>query len=176
MPYPSLLHPAIPKSAPPRAPTPYQSTIDPYLHRRYSNTILSQSLWGLWVLVRTRFVWALWVSLAGMGFDSKGNLSLLSSCWGFSAFGCVVSPHSHASTRILEWIAFPYSRGSSWPRNQTRVSCIAGRFFTNWAIRDALSLKRWGYYEEKSGKTGVNGSTVERCFTDSGSFYTFLKK
>ena len=35
--------------------------------------------------------------------------------------------------RILEWVAFPFSRGSSWPRNQTRVSCSAGRFFTIWA-------------------------------------------
>ena len=43
----------------------------PYLHRKLSNTVLSQSLWGLWVLVRTRFIWALWVSLAGIGFDSK---------------------------------------------------------------------------------------------------------
>ena len=33
--------------------------------------------------------------------------------------------------RILEWVAFPFSRGSFWPRNQTRVFCIAGRFFTN---------------------------------------------
>ena len=80
------------------------------------------------------------------------------------------------SPRILEWVAYPFCSGSFWPRNRTWVSCTAGRFFTNWAIRDALSLKRWGYYEEKSGKTGVNGSTVERCFTDSGSFYTFLKK
>ena len=39
--------------------------------------------------------------------------------------------------RILEWIAFPFSRGSSWPRNRTGVSCIAGGFFTNWAIRKA---------------------------------------
>ena len=39
--------------------------------------------------------------------------------------------------RILEWVAYPFSRGSSWPRNQTGVSCIAGRFFTNWAIREA---------------------------------------
>ena len=39
--------------------------------RRHPNTVLSQSLWGLWVLVCTRYVWALWVSLAGMGFDSK---------------------------------------------------------------------------------------------------------
>ena len=34
--------------------------------------------------------------------------------------------------RILEWVAIPFSRGSSWPRDQTRVSHIAGRFFTNW--------------------------------------------
>ena len=32
--------------------------------------------------------------------------------------------------RILEWVAYPFSRGSSCPRNQTGVSCIAGRFFT----------------------------------------------
>ena len=48
-----------------------QSNADPYLCRRHSNTVLSQSLWGLWVLVHTRFVWALWMSLVGMGFDSK---------------------------------------------------------------------------------------------------------
>ena len=35
------------------------------------------------------------------------------------------------SPRILEWVAYPFSRGSSPPRNQTGVSCIAGRFFTS---------------------------------------------
>ena len=35
--------------------------------------------------------------------------------------------------RILEWVAFPFSRGSSQPRDWTRVSCIAGGFLTNWA-------------------------------------------
>ena len=35
------------------------------------------------------------------------------------------------SPRILEWVAYPFSRGSSRPRNRTRVSCIAGGFFTN---------------------------------------------
>ena len=35
------------------------------------------------------------------------------------------------SPRILEWVAYPFSRGSSRPRNWTRVSCIAGGFFTN---------------------------------------------
>ena len=35
------------------------------------------------------------------------------------------------SPRILEWVAYPFPSSSSRPRNQTRVSCIAGRFFTN---------------------------------------------
>ena len=35
------------------------------------------------------------------------------------------------NSRILEWVAYPFSRGSSRPRNQTGVSCIAGRFFTS---------------------------------------------
>ena len=35
------------------------------------------------------------------------------------------------SPRILEWVAHPFSSGSSQPRNQTGVSCIAGGFFTN---------------------------------------------
>ena len=39
--------------------------------------------------------------------------------------------------RILEWVAYPFFSGSSWPRNRTTVSCIAGRFFTNWAIKEA---------------------------------------
>ena len=41
------------------------------------------------------------------------------------------------SRRILEWVAYSFSSRSSQPRNQTRVSCIAGGFFTNWAIREA---------------------------------------
>ena len=35
------------------------------------------------------------------------------------------------SPRILEWVAYPFSRGSSWPRNQIGVSCFAGGFFTS---------------------------------------------
>ena len=40
------------------------------------------------------------------------------------------------SPRILEWVAYPFSSGFSWPRSRSRVSCIAGRFFTNWTIRE----------------------------------------
>ena len=39
--------------------------------------------------------------------------------------------------RILQWVAFPFSRRSSQPRNQTQVSCIADGFFTSWATREA---------------------------------------
>ena len=42
--------------------------------------------------------------------------------------------------RILEWVDIPFSRGPSWPRDQTQVSCIAGRFFTIWATRETVIL------------------------------------
>ena len=41
--------------------------------------------------------------------------------------------HGILQARILQWVAIRFSRGSSWPRNKTRVFCIAGRFFTIWA-------------------------------------------
>ena len=52
------------------------------------------------------------------------------------------SVHGIFQARILEWIAISFSRGSSWPRNWTQVSCIAGRFFTDWAMREARSRAR----------------------------------
>ena len=45
--------------------------------------------------------------------------------------------HGILQARILQWIAFPFSRRSSQPRDRTQVSCIAGRFFTNWASQEA---------------------------------------
>ena len=45
------------------------------------------------------------------------------------------SVHGILQARILEWVAVPFSRGSSHPRDQTQVSCIAGRFFAIWATR-----------------------------------------
>ena len=45
--------------------------------------------------------------------------------------------------RILEWVAFPFSRGSSQSRDQTQVSCIAGGFFTSWTTREALGEEGW---------------------------------
>ena len=47
------------------------------------------------------------------------------------------SVHGILQVRVLEWVAIPFSRGSSKPRYQTWVSCIAGRFFTDWATGEA---------------------------------------
>ena len=43
-------------------------------------------------------------------------------------------------TRILEWVAVSFPRASSWPRYWTWVSCIAGRFFTIWATKEAQTV------------------------------------
>ena len=48
---------------------------------------------------------------------------------------CIV--HGILQARILEWVAIPFSRGSSQPRDWTQVSCIAGGFSTSWATREA---------------------------------------
>ena len=44
--------------------------------------------------------------------------------------------HGILQARILEWVAFPFSKGSSQPSDQTQVSCTAGGFFTSWTTRD----------------------------------------
>ena len=56
--------------------------------------------------------------------------------------------HKILQARILGWVAFPFSRGSSQPNNWTQVSHIADGFFTSWATREAqgvgsLSLFQW---------------------------------
>ena len=47
------------------------------------------------------------------------------------------SGHGTFLAKILEWVAIPFSRQSSKPRDQSQVSRIAGRFFTIWATREA---------------------------------------
>ena len=50
------------------------------------------------------------------------------------------SAHEILQARILEWVAIPFSKGSSWPRDWIRTSCIVSRFFTVWATREALHI------------------------------------
>ena len=51
------------------------------------------------------------------------------------------SVHGILQAGILEWVAIPFSKGSSWPRDQIWVSCIAGRLFTDWVTRESLSYQ-----------------------------------
>ena len=63
--------------------------------------------------------------------------------------------HVIFQARILEWIAISFSRGSSWSRDRTQVSCIVGRRFTVWATREVynsmlLRIKKlWFFFMHK---------------------------
>ena len=65
-------------------------------------------------------------------FPSQGSNPGLPHCrW-------ILYQLSHkGSPTILEWVTYPFSKGSSQPRNRTSVFCIAGWFFTIWAMREA---------------------------------------
>ena len=52
--------------------------------------------------------------------------------------------HGNLQARILEWVIFPFSKGSSQPRDWTQVSCIVGEFFTSWATRET-----WKYWSRQ---------------------------
>ena len=53
------------------------------------------------------------------------------------------SVHGILQARMMEWVTIPFSMGSSWPRDQTQVSCAAGRFLTVWATREAFLFINW---------------------------------
>ena len=74
-------------------------------------------------------IWALRTPATQRGSEVKSK-SLSRVCL-FATPWTVV--HRILHSRTLEWVAFPFSRGSSQPRDQTQVFCIAGGFFTSWA-------------------------------------------
>ena len=78
------------------------------------------------------------------------------------------------SPRILQWVTYPFSSGSFWPRNQTRVSCIAGKFFTNWAMREADLPILWAGVTPKSTIAHLSYKDLQRaplgCFWMYASF------
>ena len=70
-----------------------------------------------------------WVGRGGLCCSWKWKSLSLWTTW---------TIHGTLQARILEWVAIPFSGGSSQPRGQTQVSHIAGAFFTSWATREAL--------------------------------------
>ena len=77
--------------------------------------------------------------------------------------------HGILQARILEWIAFSFSRGSSQPRYRTQVSCKAGRFFTSWATREAQYQSGLAYPFSR-GSSWLRNQT--RVFCIAGTFFT----
>ena len=83
----------------------------------------------------------------------KVKVKVTQSCWTLCD-PMDYTVHGILQARILEWVAFPLSRGSSQPRDQTQFSHIEGGFFTSWAKGkhkntgvDSLSLLQWIKYE-----------------------------
>ena len=78
------------------------------------------------------------------------------------------------SPRILECVPCPVSRESTWPRNRPGVSCIAGRFFTNWAIREAHG-KKWIYLQSISASLLIHSLEMFSKMVSFFSIHTFFK-
>ena len=62
----------------------------------------------------------------------------------FNPMVYIYTVHGIHQARILELVAFPFSMGSSQPRDRSQGSCIAGGFFTSWATREARQW--WSHY------------------------------
>ena len=103
------------------------------------------------------------LSLQGI-FPTQGSKSGLLRC------RRILYQLSHkGSSGMLERVAYPFSSGSSHPRNQTGVSCIAGGFFTNWAVREVQVYRR---YSGKDVFQVFGFKTVSlNCFTCLGFLY-----
>ena len=79
--------------------------------------------------------------------------------------------HGILQVRILEWVAFPFSKGSFQPRDWTQVSCIAGRFFTSWTTREAQEYwLEWVAYRFSSESSQPRNRTGISCI--AGRFFT----
>ena len=80
--------------------------------------------------------------------ERKVKVKIAQSCLTVcNPMDCIV--HGVLQARRLEWVAYPFCSRSSPPRDWTGVSCIAGGFFTNWAVREAHSTE---YYRVKDTK------------------------
>ena len=80
------------------------------------------------------------------------------------------SVHGILQARILEWVAIPFSRESSWPKDQTQVSHIAGRFFAIWATKEVLNknIRTNNWHKQTSSRDDVILSWSKISF---GSFF-----
>ena len=102
----------------------------------------------------------------------KWKWRLLSRVWLCHPMNNTV--HGIFQARILKWVAFPFSRGSAQPRDRTQVSCIAGRFFTSWATREAQE-NEWVAYPFASRSPWPRNRTGISCIA-SGFFTNWVMR
>ena len=105
---------------------------------------------------------------------ATGWLSLLSKGIGYPEMHIMMAPdpqcdpreytvHGILQARILAWVAIPFFRGSSQPRDRTQVSRIAGRFFTSWATRGAHCIQKCTVWSNLSSRTLGSLVNTESC-------------
>ena len=79
--------------------------------------------------------------------------------------------HGILQARILDWVAFPFSRASSQPRNRAQVSHIASRFFTSWATREACF---WTVVLEKTLESPLNFKEIQPVLPKGDQSWVFI--
>ena len=136
-------------------------TVFSHIIVNYILLIVITVLYTSYIIVYTIFWWPLNVQGPEEKLARNKNL-LLTSHWGglnINVCACMLvaqscwtlcdpvdcpppsfSVHEILQAGVLEWVAIPFSRGSSPPRDRTQVSCIEGRLFTIWAAREALNI------------------------------------
>ena len=78
--------------------------------------------------------------------------------------------HEILQARILEWVAFPFSRESSQPRDRTQVSCFAGGFFYQLSHKGSPGILEWVAYPLSSSSSWPRNRTEVSCI--AGAFFT----
>ena len=127
------------------------------IHRFCSNYFLRSHYWKKKKKCENQ--WTYTEAWREVCFCSASFAVLASFLWVSYPLSCVLTLCDHMDcsllgssvcgilqARILEWVAMPSSRGSSQTSDQTQVSCMAGRFFTIWAPREAIFLIQESFY------------------------------
>ena len=161
--------------------------------------LLPAAIWALWGQVQVLLTFATpsiqWSThhRVGGGEESESVSCLcLTLCDPIDCSPPGFSVHGVLQARILVWGAIPFSRGSSRPRDWTWVSCIAGRFFTVWATREAQycqisewksepgGIESWSggiYYDhENDWALGHTGPLAQVPDTGGSAMLTFVSQ
>ena len=105
----------------------------------YFHSLPLQKPW-LYFLLKSTWIKAVTFNLNQFNFSWSVTQLCLTLCDTMDSSPSASSVHGIFQARILEWVTISFSRGSSQPRDQMHVSCIAGIFFTCWATGEA---PRW---------------------------------